>query len=1421
MKVEKTNWYRCIHECFEAQVVATPEAVAVVCEQQSFTYYELNQRANCLAHYLRRLGVGAEVLVGLYLERSLDLIVAILAVLKAGGAYVPLDPSYPPERIRFMLEDAQMPVLLAQKHQASDLPASSARIIYLDADWADISQESILNPVSVTAPEHLAYVIYTSGSTGNPKGVMIEHRSLVNFVFAAQQAYGIQPTDRVLQFASISFDTAIEEIFPTLTIGATLVLRTPEMLHSIPAFFRACQQFQLTVLALSTAFWHRICAELPTTQLPSTIRLLMVGGERLLPRWLDIWKQQVSPEVRLINGYGPTESTVVATCCDLAGHHAIAIIDDRIPIGQPLINIQTYVLDADMQPVRPGTVGELYISGKGLARGYLNRPDLTAQTFVYCAIDGKTLRLYKTGDLVCCRTDGHLEFLDRIDHQTKIRGFRVELREIETVLARHAAVNEAVITTREDTLGDKRLTAYVVPNAQELEAISAPDRERLETSRVEQWKQVNDSDPFNSTQASWDETFNISGWLSSYTGALIPDEEMHEWVDQTVARILQLQPQQVLEIGCGTGLLLFQIAPHCASYRGVDISEAALRYVQQQLTHSNQTLPVVLEERVADDFTGIAPHSVDTVILNSVIQYFPSIDYLITVIERAVQTIKPGGSLFIGDVRNYRLLEAFATAVEVYQAADDLPTEHLWQRIQRRIRHEEELTIDPAFFTALQRRIPHITQVQVLLKRGKHQNELTQFRYDVILHIGSEPCPAVECPWLSWQEQPLTIPKLRQRLQETHPPILGIHGIPNQRVLASVTAVQQCHPTQRRLSTAGELWQGIAHDNSLGVDPEAFWQLSQELPYDVTLHWTGLEPDGSYTVLLRSTLDPQPGVLLPQPQPKPWHAYANNPLQAQRDHDLVIRLRAYLQQHLPDYMIPSAFVVLDALPLTPNGKVDRRALPVPGSTRPALTAFCAPQTGLEQQLADLWSSVLEINDIGIHDSFFELGGDSLRLMQLLSQIEATHQITVSVIDFFRLPTIAGLVQQMQSHTPSTQSPLSLDFTPVDDILPSTTPSANPDRWTDPQTIFLTGATGFLGAFILAELLRQTQAKVYCLIRAQTLTQAYQRLRHTFAQYLPGVQIPYARIHPVMGDLAQPLLGLSKEQFQRLADQVDVIYHSAANVNLLYPYAALKAANVLGTQSVLQLAGHSKLKPVHFISTLDVFESLASTNVEVIYEHDRVTQQHELTSGYAQSKWISEHLVHLAASRGIPTCIYRPGMVTGHCQSGASNPEDLICRMLKSFTQLQCAPNLELTIDMTPVDYVSRAIIHLSLQSASIGKAFHLINPQPTRFDHLIQYMNEYGYAVQAVDYHQWQTALHTRWNALSPLAKVLTESVAGYPTRLELWLGGTQKFDYQNTMHGLKESDITCAPIDSRLLGNYLTHLIQRGALSSPHRLTA
>jgi len=475
----KTNYPgdKCIHELFEEQVERTPDALALVFENEHLTYRELNCRANQLAHYLQGLGAGPEVLVGIFMDRSVEMVIGILGILKAGGAYVPLDPIYPKERLAFMLEDMRAPVILTQQGLAADLPPNSAKIIYLRApdEKSEVDDaRADENPLSGVKPENLAYVIYTSGSTGKPKGVLVTHANVVRLFTATESWFHFGQGDIWTMFHSHAFDFSVWELWGALLYGGRLVVVPYEVSRSPGAFYALLVKEGVTVLNQTPSAFKQLmqAEESLRGEEDISLRLIIFGGEALELQSLKPWiKRHGDKKPQLINMYGITETTVHVT------YRPITAEDVQLRrgsvIGIPIPDLQVYVLDRNLQPVPMAVPGELYVGGAGLARGYLNRPELTSGRFVpnpFSNIPGE--RLYKSGDVVRYLPDQDLEYLGRTDHQVKIRGFRVELGEIEAMLGRHEAIREVVVMAREDVPGDQRLVAYLVPNEKQTPSVS-------------------------------------------------------------------------------------------------------------------------------------------------------------------------------------------------------------------------------------------------------------------------------------------------------------------------------------------------------------------------------------------------------------------------------------------------------------------------------------------------------------------------------------------------------------------------------------------------------------------------------------------------------------------------------------------------------------------------------------------------------------------------------------------------------------------------------------------------------------------------------------------------------------------------------------------------------------------------------------
>jgi SAM-dependent methyltransferase/aryl carrier-like protein len=628
------------------------------------------------------------------------------------------------------------------------------------------------------------------------------------------------------------------------------------------------------------------------------------------------------------------------------------------------------------------------------------------------AIDSHLSYVYKTGDLGRWQPDGNIEFLGRIDQQVKVRGFRIELGEIESHLRHHPSLQDAAVDVREDRYDstEKKLTAYVVPCRDYWTSRQHPEQQ------VKEWQGVFD-DTYGKSIGKHDPIFNTAGWNSSYTGKPIPAEEMQEWVDFTVKRVLSLQPQRVLEIGCGTGLLLFRLIPHCRHYTGTDISPTGLDYIRAELERKHWKKPgtaeVFLEQRAAHDLHGIETQDFDTAVLNSVVQYFPSGDYLSKVLKHTVKTIKPGGSIFIGDIRSLPLLELFYASLEFYRARPGTTLAQLSHRIKESILREQELVVDPMFFIALKQLVPEITGVELLHKHSRFHNELTRFRYDVILHIGDGTVSGSDdlspLPVHSWQKEGLTPAEICRRLENDKPPGMRIVDVPNARISRNLRLMNLLK-TMNPGDTAAEVEKKLARLKENAVDPQEFLQLTDRLPYSIEIHLSPFDAASFQVVFKHKHEYHREYTAAETVEVRPRHFYTNNPLLLKTAGELVPELRSYLKDRLPEYMVPSIFLLLDTLPLTSSGKLDRRSLPEPIRLLPEQeNDFIEPRTPMETFFAGIWADVLNYDKISITSNFFQLGGDSINAIRVISRANK-EGLNLSVRDLYQNQDIAGLAR---------------------------------------------------------------------------------------------------------------------------------------------------------------------------------------------------------------------------------------------------------------------------------------------------------------------------------------------------------------------------------------------------------------------------
>ena len=990
---------RLLHEVTQEQAERTPGKMAVKDERESYTYRELDAQANRLANHLLKRGAGPRRLVAILMDRSAEMVVALLATLKSGAAYLPIDPAWPAESIEDLVRDACPALVLTQARHREKVPTAQTSKVMVD-DRGEWSSESTTAPSSDLRDTDPAYVIYTSGSTGRPKGAINTHRAIVNRLRWMQEELRLGEDDRVLQKTPYTFDVSVWELFLPLLAGAGLVMARPEG-HKDPAYLASTIEREgITVVhfvppMLRTFLEHSGAARC------KGLRFIICSGEALSVALQDAAVATL-PEAGLYNLYGPTEAAVDVTCWQCVPKTG----QTTVPLGRPIANLQIYVLDKSGHPAPIGIPGELCIGGVGVGAGYLNRPELTAERFVPDLFRPELgTRLYRTGDLARFASDGTIEFLGRTDHQVKVRGVRIETGEIEHHLRLHPGVRDACVTAAEiGNGGHKQLVAYLVPDlrASDPDALSCAAEEH-----VEEWRSVFDATYEEGARPS-EGGFDWAGWNSALTQEAIPEAEMREWLSAIVQVIRGGPVDRVLEIGVGNGLLLLAMARHCKTYWGTDISQAGLDHVARKIAGLGRDKEQVRlfclpGHRIAE----LPEATFDTVILNSVVQYFPGPEYFLDVVRSCLERVADGGRLVLGDLRNLDLLEGYHAALQILRAGAEATTSEVLGRAEWAVRAEDELCVSPRFVSLLRREFPRIRGVDVLLKRGAATNELTAFRYDMVLFVGGEESNAGTGA-RTVVEAPASDDRFEAMLEELGPKELLVQRVLNARLTGYSAALAMLR-SERPDAPVGPV-QGALR-KAHGSDPEVWCGIAERLGYRVKATYSGTDGPDRFDLLVypasTSGADQRRAFTAPRTDALVRGECTTFPLLDRLTRQLVADLPAFLRKRLSEYMLPSVYVVLGELPLSANGKVDRRALPAPRIVEPDVGTRIAPVGPVETTLAEIWNGVLGTRSVGVTDNFFGLGGDSIKAIQVVSRANDAG-LSLATRDLFQHQTVRAL-----------------------------------------------------------------------------------------------------------------------------------------------------------------------------------------------------------------------------------------------------------------------------------------------------------------------------------------------------------------------------------------------------------------------------
>lgn len=959
-----------IHNIFEQTTKKFPDKTAIIFGNFHLSYYLLNKQANQIARYLKSLGVTTNDVVGVALNRSANTIISILAVLKSGGAYLPIDIEFPMERIESIIQNSNLKYLIIDeinfnKYQALNIPF----LINIDEITQELQHYSDNNIDDFDeSPGSLAYIIYTSGSTGNPKGVAIKHISLLNYIKWADKYYpNSQRLVGTILHSSVAYDMSITSIFLPLVRGQSIIVLPQEQ-----SIFSLKNQVQCCFIKLTPSH-----IKLIDTYFLNLIdcNSLIIGGEDLQYNCF-INKKNIA--ARFFNEYGPTEATVGCSVYEFSKFFQ----NGKVPIGRPIMNAEIYILDKFLQPLPIGAIGEIYIGGAVLAKEYVNSSEMTKSRFIQNPfVLHKSVWLYKTGDLAKFLSTYDIQYLGRTDKQVKVRGYRIELEEINSTLENAPEIKHAV-----SILHDNQIVSYVVRH--EFQDSSNVDLAKI---RIRNWSTVYKTVYKNDNQNMLEE---FVGWTSHYSNDQILIHEMEAWAFETAERILDLKPKKVLEIGSGTGIIVKRVAPHCSSYLATDLSSNAIENIKLLKHHYQELKHVeVIHEDAIGVFRFIKERDYDLIILNSVIQYFPDIYYLQNVVFKSLQILNKNGKIFIGDVRNCRLLDLYYSSVYAYRNKNNISFSQASQFIEESFKQEEELAIDPIYFYKLQVEIESIKDIKVQLKYGNYSNELNKFRYDVILDCSSNKTLVEINKWYNYQETPICIKEIETILSSTDK--IGIRHIKNSKLTADIEFLNQI--------------KGTYYDMDKGINPNDLKALANKMNFYMETNLLNDYQNGEYDIIfIKNNQSNYSYKFIVENSSMRFSEIKlfNNPLKREKHNHFTNTMMLYLNQKLPQYMIPSHINILDSLPINQNGKLEVTKLPLPKKSYISDYEINI-MTDTERKIHNIWSKLLGMDSvsIGVNDNFFFLGGTSILLINLLETIRKHFSLELSLEKLFKNPTI--------------------------------------------------------------------------------------------------------------------------------------------------------------------------------------------------------------------------------------------------------------------------------------------------------------------------------------------------------------------------------------------------------------------------------
>jgi amino acid adenylation domain-containing protein len=992
-----------LFEQFEKQCAVTPGNTALIFNDTEQTYQELNRKIMALAYHLQQLKVQKNTLVAILLPKSDYQVIAALGILKAGAAYMPINMSESPERQQTLLEKGQVSVVLTLGDSIAKHPwLANFAVVVLDQFLTDAQSQPSQLLSTMTQAKDLAYVVFTSGSTGAPKGVMINHANAVNTINDINERFNVTEQDRVLALSALDFDLSVYDIFGPLSVGAAVVIPTQEQCVEPREWLRLVEKHSVSIWDSVPGFMEMMVRyiqlksrEIKSSYTVSSLRLTMLSGD-----WIRVQLPneicQCFPNTQVMSLGGATEASIWSIV------FPINQVDSQwksIPYGKPLKNQTFYVLDAQQIVVNDGQEGELYIGGKGVGQGYWQDPENTLYHFINHQTFGY---LYRTGDKGRRMADGNIEFLGRVGEQIKLRGFRLDVKAIETCIEGLPEVERCLAKIIKTNKATESLVAFVkCENFVDYLLGHYQVYKKIISRHLCYWQAIYDGLLENSEEPE-DPAFNTIGWVSSYSQKCIPSYQMKEWLDNTLTRLKVLQPKRVLEVGVGTGMLLAALAPKVERYDATDTSNVAITNLKkyfskeayQHVNYFNGELSTLLLKK-----------TYDTVILNSVVQYFPDILYLTKTLDQLVDRVEPGGQVFLGDIYHYDYIEDFHVSVQLQHQSPEMKLSEFQALISRLVSKEGELFIHPQLFMDYAKRHKRINQVNIQLKPGLSHNELNGFRYDVVLGV-EKLCVEVNQSTVKQFSELSTIESIGDYLSSEQPENLIVKSIPNLRVIGLSVYSSFRDKINSQIKSLRE---AVYQHGFAALDPHYCYELGKKLGYQVSCVWS--EKKHAFDVAFYITNNPLQSYCNETEEKESYYFnYSNMPLLRQFQNKVEEELKQHASQHLASYMQPHEIIFLDEIPFTANGKVNHKELEkLTLSASQSYEGKCLePINDTQEKLLSIFKQVLRLRIVDIHKGFIQLGGDSLMMLETTYAIEKQFGINLTLGELIAHPSVHEL-----------------------------------------------------------------------------------------------------------------------------------------------------------------------------------------------------------------------------------------------------------------------------------------------------------------------------------------------------------------------------------------------------------------------------